>query len=106
MFQEKEYTAVPLQEERMLFVIEEKQGEPDMPKMIYDGKEHILLYRQADDVVVLDFLHEKIQELLKNVKEILVSEVNYQTEEAIRLYAVPVKMVKKMPIDLSHLVKK
>ena len=64
-------------------------------KVVYDGGQTALLYRNKKDIVALDFIHPAIRSDLKKKKEVLIVEVNGGA--IVREYMTPVQAVKTMP---------
>ena len=89
--------------DEIMVVIAHREGEPLQPKIIYDGKEHALYYRNSESIIILDYLHPDVRVPLSKVKEVLISEVD--DEKVVKEYSVPLKMVKQLPIDISQIKK-
>lgn len=66
--------------------------EPTDPVLLYDGKNHALLYRNNQTGVILDYLDPRAQVLLKQSTSVAVCEFNPQTQDVRRLYDVPVHL--------------
>lgn len=66
------------------------------PRIVYDGGEHALLYRNENNTVILDYIHPQIREDLSHAEGVLVVEA--QGQSIIREYVVPVKIMKKIPL--------
>ncbi len=103
IFVEKEdaYVALPTTEDEVIFAISVKTGEPKAPHLLYDGDEHALLYRDENDVVLLDYLNSEVQRMLQGAQKIYVAEIDYKEKQLIRDYTVPVEKVSTYPINLA-----
>ncbi len=55
-------------------------------EIIYNGGNSALLYRSTGDVLVLDNLHPKAQELLKTKQSVVIIETDYNTRQTIYDY--------------------
>ncbi len=66
------------------------------PRIVYDGGEHALLYRNENNTVILDYIHPQIRNDLAHAEGVLVVEA--QGQSIIREYVVPVKIMKKIPL--------
>ena len=65
----------------LLFCLKAREGSPDRPQMLFDGKDHALFYRTADQMIVLDYIHPEVSPLLKDVSSVLVAEFSEATPE-------------------------
>lgn len=87
----------------MGIVIDARGREPAMPRLLYDRGAHAFLYRNSDDVVLLDHIHPATRASLAVVPWTIVVEVDKDDRE-VRSYEVPVKVVKQLPETiLMHL---
>ena len=66
------------------------------PKIIYDGGEHALLYRNDGNTIILDFIHPSIRADLERVVTLLIVEAN--NGAIIREYTAEVKHMKEIPL--------
>ncbi len=94
--QEYSYNILQNDEGKILIAIKARETEPSKPSIIYDGKEHALLYRDNKHIIILDFIHPDARPLISNVEEVLVAE--FSDEECVHSYDVPVRMVKMIPL--------
>ncbi|MCQ2914727.1 MAG: hypothetical protein MJ247_05995 [Alphaproteobacteria bacterium] len=89
----------------LLFCIKTKEGSPDHPQILFNGEEHALLYRTADQMIVLDYIHPDVAPLLAKAETVLVAEFNDATPEnpqkgIIREYSAVVRHVSKLPVTV------
>ncbi|MBO4519612.1 MAG: hypothetical protein J5787_00220 [Alphaproteobacteria bacterium] len=87
----------------LLFCLKAREGSPDRPQMLFDGKDHALFYRTADQMIVLDYIHPEVSPLLKEVSSVLVAEFSEATPEnptkgIVREYMASVRHVSKLPL--------
>jgi len=68
------YDIVQNSDNELLFVIGEYEGEPENPRIVYNGGEAAVLYRNKTSSVILDVIHPNARDLLKNAGEVLVAE--------------------------------
>ncbi|MCK5296956.1 MAG: hypothetical protein KAJ75_08700 [Alphaproteobacteria bacterium] len=80
----------------MMFSLKARDGEPENPKILYDGGEDALFYRTNGFSVKLDYVHPDARESLNKVDMVLVVEFNGNNIE--REYDVPVRHVKRLPL--------
>ena len=81
----------------MMVIIDAREGEPDGPRFIYDGK-MALLFRDFGSNVLFRNIAPEAHEALKAVTEILVVEV--LNDDVAREYVAPIRKVK----DVSCLI--
>lgn len=81
----------------IMVMIDAREGEPDEPRFIYDGK-IALLFRDFGSNVVFRNINPEAHEALHKVEEVLVVEVI--GEDVAREYVAPIRMVK----DVSSLI--
>lgn len=98
---EDAYVALPTTDEEVIFAISVKASEPQKPRLLYNGEEHALLYRDDYDVVLLDYLNSEVQRMLQQSKKIYITEIDYKEKQLIRDYTAPVKKVKTYPLNLA-----
>ena len=65
-----------------------------MPRLVYDGEDMALLYRNRESAVMLNSIDEKARQPLASVDEVLVVEV--EDDDVAREYKVPVRHVKSL----------
>jgi len=88
----------------LLIAIRARAGEPSHPRIVYDGQKHALLYRQQGFSVTLDFIHPEVRGDLARAEKVLV--VEFEGNEVVREYEVPVRYVKKIPISSDIYLKR
>ena len=85
-------------DDEIMITILEHDGEPKEPKIIYDGKDHAIFYRNLDNSVLLDYINPAVREHLKKAKTILMVEVpTPEAKEPTRSYDVPMKIIPRIP---------
>ena len=104
MQQMKSYTTFLNEKGDLIIVIPFIKGSNAInPKILYDGNEHALFYRQPNESIVLDYLNEVAQVILKQGGKILMFEVNLDTQDIVSDYFVPVIITEKLPaFELSE----
>lgn len=88
----------------LLIAIRARAGEPANPRIVYDGQKHALLYRQQGFSITLDFIHPEVRGALARAEKVLV--VEFENNEVMREYEVPVRYVKKMPLPSDMFLKR
>ena len=91
----------------IMFSVLEREGEPDNPKLVYDGGEHALLHRNGGHVVILDYINPNVRPSLTKTKEVLIAEhPKKDKNKFVREYVAVVKMVKRLPEEYDLLISK
>lgn len=83
----------------ILIIIKARKGEPENPRIIYDGGSYALLYKNRNSSIMLTNINEKARPILKDVDEVLVVEM--KDNDVVREYKVLLRNVK----SLDHLLK-
>ena len=102
--QEKAYHILQNDADELLITIIPRDVEPKDPEIIYDGKDHALLYRDPKHTIVLDFIHKDAQPLLKKAKKVLLAEFN-PSGSVEHEYEVPV-YIGKVPLPEEFIKEK
>ena len=91
------YSILQNENGEIMVMIDAREGEPDDPRLIYDGK-MALLFRNFDSNVLFRNIDPKAHEALREATEVLVIEV--QNDDVAREYVAPIRRVK----DVSGLI--
>lgn len=95
MENEGDYEVIITHEGVLVFLIKHRLGEPVRPFILYDGSRHATLYRQEDETILLDYLDDKVAEILAGSSKAVVFELSDETEDVALDYEVSVKHIKK-----------
>ncbi len=71
------------------------------PEIIYDGKEHAILYRNQQETIILDYIPESQRNDLTKLSEILVVEYDVENKIIANEYMAKITITKKIP-DISN----
>ena len=90
----------------LVFCIKAREGSPVQPQILFNGEEHALFYRTADQMIVLDYIHPEVRPLLDKLSSVLVAEIlepsdDKETGEIVREYMASVRHVSKLPLMTS-----
>lgn len=93
------------------FVIGPKDGAPDSPRLLFDGKETAVLYRRPGQAIALTKLDELAVSVLSAAKPVMFVEPKSSGASTMKEaatsgqveYAVPVQIVKKLPVAEENL---
>ena len=74
--QEKNFNILQNESGKLMILIRARLEDVDRPKLVYNGGEHALLYRNDHNTVVLDYIHPAIRKALRQKKQVLIVETN------------------------------
>ena len=94
--QEKNFNILQNEAGSLMILIRARLEDADAPKIVYNGKEHALLYRNDHNTVILDYIHPAIRKALRRKKQVLVVEAS--NGAVVREYVCPVTYLKDIPI--------
>ena len=98
MQQMKNYTTFVTEKGDLVIVLPlVEDAEPLNSKVLYDGKEHALLYRTPNEVIILDYLNEVAQAIMKQAGQVLIFEVDLNQQDIIRDYFSSVILTEELP---------
>ena len=78
----------------IMLIIHAREGEPDNPRIVYDGGDSALLYRNRESAIILECIAEKAREPFLKVDQVLVVEV--KNDDVAREYKVPLRKIKSL----------
>lgn len=78
----------------IMLIIHAREGEPDNPRIVYDGGDSALLYRNRESAIILEGIAEKAREPFLKVDQVLVVEV--KNDDVAREYKVPLRKIKSL----------
>ena len=100
---EGEYAILINDDEEIMISMASKESDPENPRIIYDGGDHALYYRNPLETILLDYINPEVREALQKVKTLLIAEVEIDEErkdgDVIRAFDVPLQAVKKLPLS-------
>ena len=94
--QEKNFNILKNPTGDLMILIRARLDNAISPKIIYNGGDHAVLYRNGDNTIVLDFIHPSVRQDLERVVTLLVVEAN--NGSIIREYIAEVKHMKEIPL--------
>ena len=105
--QQKAYLMTADTDNNIYLIMSAKVGQPaEQAHIMYDGKEHALLYHHDSQIIILDFLPEKIRPLMTKAEKVKVVETLSDLENVVRKYDVPIKHVESYPNDILESIEK
>lgn len=84
----------------IMIMMNAREGAPENPRFIYDGKDTALLYRNQNSSISLPNIDAGARAPLKSTTEVLVVET--ANDEVVREYVVPVRLVKDVNSLIIH----
>lgn len=81
--------------------MEAKDKDLESPHIIYDGKDHAVLFMNEADGVILDDIHPDIRKKLANSREVRIVETIL--EDVRHTYFADLKLVKQLDFDFTKL---
>ena len=78
----------------IMLIIEAKPTPPDNPRIVYDGGEKAMVYRNRESAFMLNSIAPEARPALSKVKEVLVVEI--ENDDVAREYKVPVRLVRSL----------
>jgi lysine biosynthesis protein LysW len=104
---ENEYDVLNNKDGDIMFSVLERDGEPDNPRLVYDGGEHALLIRNGAHTVILDYINKDVRPMLAQTAEVLIGEHPKRDEKKfVRDYKAAVKIVKNLREEYGSVLKK
>ena len=105
--QEKAYLMTADTDNNLYLIMSAKVGQPDeQAHVMYDGKEHALLYHHSGQIIILDFLPKKIRSLMENAEKIKITETLSDLETIVRQYELKIKHVESYPNSILESIVK
>lgn len=98
---EKEYYIAEDASGTLYIYIKAKSNRPQMPKIIYDGFDHAVFVRSANEKIILDYINPQVRDKLRKAKEVVVVET--VLENIKDAYIVDVNIVDKIPLDWAEI---
>ncbi len=90
-----EYDILQNEENEILIALRARMGGVETPRMLYDGQDKILFYRNEDQTIVFDQILPDVAAALMLVDKVLFVEV--RDEAIVREYMVPMQKVARIP---------
>ena len=94
--QEKNFNIMKNPAGDLMILIRARLDDATQPKIVYNGGDHAVLYRNGGNTIVLDFIHPSIRADLERVMALLVVEAH--DGSVIREYMAEVKHMREMPL--------
>ena len=94
--QEKSFNILQNEAGELMILIRARLEDASNPKLVYNGGEHALLYRNDHNTVILDYIHPAIRKALRQKKKVLIVETN--NGAIVREYVSDVAYLKNMSV--------
>ena len=94
--QEKNFNILQNESGKLMILIRARLKDAEKPKLIYNGGEHALLYRNEHNTIILDYIHPAIRKALRRKKQVLIVETN--NGSVVREYVCDVTYLKDVAV--------
>ena len=94
--QERNFNILQNESGKLLILIRARLEDAEAPKMVYNGGEHAILYRNDHNTVILDYIHPAVRKALRRIKQVLIVETNRGV--VVREYMCDVVYQKNIPV--------
>lgn len=98
---EKEYFIAEDEGGSLYIYLKAKNNLPSNPKIIYDGFDHAIFVRSADEKIILDYINPQVRDKLRKSKEVVVVET--VLENIKDAYIADMNIIEKIPLDWSKI---
>lgn len=96
---ENNYIVAESESGELYIYISAKNDSPHNPHFVYDGKDHALLNRNENQIVILDYINPEVRDKLrKAVNVIIVETILDNIKDA---YIADIEIVSKLPLDVE-----
>ena len=87
----EEYQIIISKDKKLAVLLHPQKGKPQNSYLLYDGGDHAFLYRNREDVILLDYLNPAATDFLAQADEILIIEADWEKNETLFDYVVKIK---------------
>lgn len=98
---EKEYYIAEDAAGVLYIYIKAKSNAPLSPKIIYDGFDHAVFIRSANEKIILDYVNPQVRDKLRKAKEVIVVET--VLENIKDAYIADISIVDKIPLNWEEI---
>ncbi len=100
--QATDYQILHTRDNKLMFVIpaSKENKKPQTPHLIYDGKDHALLYKDEKQGVVLDYIAKQCSKELLNATDVFICEYDIANKKVQNTYVANVNKVKRLNVKL------
>lgn len=83
--------------DELYIFMEAKKDHPEVPKIIYDGRDHAIFLRNSEQKIILDYIHPEVRDKLRKSFQVMVVET--LLENIKETYPVEMEIVENIPLD-------
>ncbi len=98
---EKEYYIAEDETGCLYIYIKARSSTPQMPKVIYDGYDHAVLVRSANEKIILDYINPQVRDKLRKATQVVIVETI--VENIKDAYMADMSIVDKIPLEWSDI---
>lgn len=94
---ENKFVVAEGEEGELYIFIEAKKNLPEKPRVIYDGRDHAIFLRSADEKIILDYIHPEIRDKLRKAEGVIMVETILENIKD--SYVAEMQIVDNIPVD-------
>lgn len=94
---EKEYYIAEDASGTLYIYIKARSNTPHAPKIIYDGFDHAVFVRSANEKIILDYINPQVRDKLRKAKEVVMVETILENIKD--AYIAGISIVDKIPLN-------
>lgn len=98
---EKDYYIAEDAAGTLYIYIKAKSNTPLAPKIIYDGFDHAVFVRSANEKIILDYINPQVRDKLRKAKEVVMVETILENIKD--AYIADVSIVDKIPLNWEEI---
>ena len=83
--------------EELYIFMQAKKNHPELPRIIYDGRDHAIFLRKNKQKIILDYIHPEIRDKLRKAFQVMVVETILDNIK--ETYPVEIEIVDNIPLD-------
>ncbi len=95
MEHEESYEIITTDKGMLVFALKGRQGRPQSPFLLYDGGRHATFYRRPNEVILIDYINDRIISELSKAQQILIVEIDRERNCVVGDYFARIKHVEK-----------
>ncbi len=83
--------------DELYIFMQAKKKHPELPRIIYDGRDHAIFLRNSEQKIILDYIHPEIRDKLRKAFQVMVVETILDNIK--ETYPVEIEIVDNIPLD-------
>ena len=86
MEHEESYEIITTDKGMLVFALKGRQGRPQSPFLLYDGGRHATFYRRPNEVILIDYINDRVLCELSKAQQILIVEIDRERNCVVDAY--------------------